>query len=338
MKAQVANKAHCGVIVPLVTPLTASGDLDEAALRRVVDFVVEGGVHGVFVLGTTGEGPSVPRAMREPLVKLTVQRARGRLAVYAGISGEVLEESVEAAERYFKSGVAAVVAHAPASYEDQPERSLPYFVELAGRLEGDLVLYNMPLTTNVSLPIEVCKAAARKPRVIGIKDSENNAARLVELLRELGGKDTFSVLVGTGPLMAKGLLAGADGIVPSVGNLAPALCRQLYDVARAGNAAETGRVHQRLMELSRVYQSGRTLDQSLAALKAAMGWLGLCGPDVFPPLQALSMRERLELRAELARLGLPVHDLKTDDHQANYRPHHGRCSGSWSRALPADPG
>jgi 4-hydroxy-tetrahydrodipicolinate synthase len=338
MNTQAVNKAHTGVIVPLVTPLTASGELDEGAVGRIVDFVAEGGVHGVFVLGTTGEGPSVPRAMRERMVRLTVECASGRMAVYAGISGEVLEDSVEASSRYFRAGVAAVVAHAPASYEEQPEQSLAYFAELAGRVEGDLVLYNMPLTTNVSLPIEVCKAAARKPRVIGIKDSENNAARLVELLRELGGQDTFSVLVGTGPLMAKGLLAGADGIVPSVGNLAPALCRQLYDVARTGKANEAERVHRRLMELSQVYQNGRTLDQSLAALKAAMGWLGLCGPAVFPPLQPLDRREQLGLRSELARLGLPVHDLNTDDYQANYRPHDGRCSGSWSRALPADPG
>jgi 4-hydroxy-tetrahydrodipicolinate synthase len=336
MKVSGKQKKHRGVIVPMVTPLTPCLELDEPAMQRLVDHLCEGGVHGIFVLGTTGEGPYVPVKMRSQLVELAVRSARGRIHVYAGISSEALGDSLDAGNRYLKMGVDAVVAHAPAHYEKQPAESLHFFDELAARLNGDLLIYNMPLTTNVSLPIEVCKETARKPRVIGIKDSENNPERMGRLLQELGGRESFSVFVGTGPLMAKGLLQGADGIVPSVGNLMPSLCREFYDSIARQDARKTGALHDRLMELSNVYQKGRTLGQSIAALKGAMTWLGLCGPDVLPPLKPTSADERLVMHELLAQMGMPVHNLHPDEQQTDYRAHDGRPCGSRTRALPAD--
>jgi 4-hydroxy-tetrahydrodipicolinate synthase len=336
LKSIATPKNHRGVIVPMVTPITPDHGLDEAAFERIVDHLAAGGVHGVFVMGTTGEGPSVPNRMREQLVQCAVRSTCRRLLVYAGISDESIEESAAAGNRYFDAGVDAVVAHVPAYFEAHPEEAVHYYADLAGRLEGDLILYNMPLTTNVSLPIEVCKQSARRPRVIGIKDSENNAERLGHLLRELGGQEAFSVFVGTGPLMAKGLLEGADGIVPSAANLAPALCRQLFDRAVAGDAVRAEQLHVQFMELSGVFQRGRTLGQSLAALKGAMTWLGLCGPDVFPPLAATTAEERLALRDELVRMGLPVRGSHSDEDTTSDWIDDGRSGGSRPRALPAD--
>jgi dihydrodipicolinate synthase/N-acetylneuraminate lyase len=319
-----SKKKHCGVIVPMVTPLTPRGKLDQPAIERLVEFFRKGGVHGVFVLGTTGEGPSVPSLMREPLVRIVADCARGRLLVYAGISNDSARDSAVAGNRYFRRGVDAVVAHAPASYERHPEESAQYFAEVARQLDGELMLYNMPLTTNVSLPVDVCGEIARKPRVIGIKDSENDAERLGALLKRVGGEESFSVFVGTGALMASGLLRGARGIVPSVGNLDPGLCRRLYDCAVHGDSQGTQSLHRRFMELAQVYQKGRTLEQSLAALKGAMACLGLCGPDVFLPLKPVNAAERAALAAELARLGLPVRDAHTDESRASVRADNGR--------------
>jgi 4-hydroxy-tetrahydrodipicolinate synthase len=157
----------------------------------------------------------------------------------------------------------------------------------------------MPLTTNVSLPIDVCKQTAQKPRVAGIKDSENNATRLGELLQELGGQNSFSVFVGVGALMAKGLLQGADGIVPSVGNLVPGLCRKFYDSVREGDAKATGLLHERLMAISATYQSGRNLGESLAALKAAMSWLGALMQLQLPVCDSGSMGNALNRSADV---------------------------------------
>ena len=289
----------------MVTPITADGLLDEPAVGRIVDSLAAGGVQGVFALGTTGEATSVPATMRDRLVQRVKDAAAGRMRVYAGISSNSLSDSVEAGSRYLRIGADAVVAHVPSNFSMHPEEHLHFFSELSDRLNGDLILYNMPMTTNVSLPINVLKeTASRKVRVIGVKDSENNAERLGELLRELGGREGFSIFVGTGALMAKGLLLGADGIVPSVGNLVPSLCRRLYDCATNGGGNEVETIHRQLMDVSSLYQNGRTLGQSLAALKGAMTWLGLCGPDVFPPLKPTTAAERAVIRDGMQRLGL----------------------------------
>ena len=323
MSTNASRKNHRGVIVPMVTPLTSRGELDQPAVERLVEFFWKGGVHGVFVLGTTGEGASVPSLMREWLVRIVADCARGRLLVYAGISNDSARDSAATGNRYFRRGVDAVVAHAPGGYERHPEQSAQYFAEVARQLDGELIIYNMPLTTNVSLPVDVCGEIARKPRVIGIKDSENDAERLEALLQRVGGQESFSVFVGSGALMASGLLRGARGIVPSVGNLAPALCRRLYDCAVQADSQGTEALHRRFMDLAQVYQKGRTLEQSLAALKGAMACLGLCGPDVFPPLTPTSAAERAALAAELARLGLPELGAHADQYPASVRAEHG---------------
>jgi len=318
----------------MVTPVTADGGLDELAVVRIVEFLVAGGVHGVFVLGTTGEAPSVPAMIRQRLVQLVVQVAGKRVKVYAGISDNSLTDSVDAGNQYLKLGVDALVAHVPSYFAVHPEDSLIYFNELSDRLHGDLILYNMPMTTKVSIPIDVCKETSRKRGVIGIKDSENNADRMTELLRELGGRESYSVFVGTGPLMAKGLLEGADGIVPSAGNLVPRLCREMYDCATNGGRDKVDALHQQFMKISGVYQKGRSLPQSLSSLKGAMTWLGLCGPDVFPPLKPTTAAQRLTLRAELAELGLPVKNI--DEQQTSHRTNSGRPGGHRPGVVPAD--
>src|SRR5512146_1881244 len=104
------DKSYHGVIVPMVTPLTAQSELDEPALRRIIDFLITGGVQGIFVLGTTGEGPSVPREMRPRIVHQTIEYVNGRALVYAGIASTVMDESIDAAKDYLRRGIAAVVA------------------------------------------------------------------------------------------------------------------------------------------------------------------------------------------------------------------------------------
>ena len=337
MNYTAKTKDHRGVIVPMVTPVTAPGALDEAAVGRIVDFLCAGAVHGVFVLGTTGEALAIPAGMRERLVQLTIERVRGRALVYAGISANALPESVAAGNRYLALGVDAVVAHVPQHFAKRPEQAWGFFADLAAQLQGDFILYNMPLTTNVSLPINLCKETAHQPRVIGIKDSENDSARMVELLKELGDKKNFSVFIGTGPLMGKGLLLGAEGIVPSVGNIAPALCRELYDAAIRGDEAGTEALHKKLMAVSSIYQGGRKLGPSLAALKGAMALLGLCGPDMLAPLKAVEAGEMAALRLKLIEFGFPVREFHADEDTTTDWAHDGGSGGSRAGVVRASP-
>jgi len=292
---------HHGVVVPMVTPVTPAGELDEPAIERLVEFLLAGDVNGIFVLGTTGEGEAVSRPLARQLVERTVAQVRRRVKVYAGL-GDLQTGDASAGNEYFHAGADAVVARPPVDFPVHD--LLPWFKSLLTRLEGPLILYNMPATSKVSIPLDMVEELVGHPRLAGIKDSENSPNRLDELLRRFGGRDAFSIFVGVGALMARGLKSGAEGIVPSVGNLIPQTCHQLCDAADQGAWPDAEEHAARMNSVARIYQNGRTLGQSLAALKAALACCGLCGPDVLPPLRPLSEGERGTIRARMAELGL----------------------------------
>ena len=292
-----------GAVVPMVTPFTPQGALDTAALDRLVDLLIAGGVEGIFVLGTTGEGAFVPRAVRSQLMRQTVARANKRTKIFAGL-GDIRHSDVTEANEFFYAGADAVVAHPPIAEKIPAEQLQGWYENLLNKLEGPLLLYNMPMTTGVSIPLDAVENLLGHPKFAGIKDSENNPARLEETMKRFGGKKDFAVFVGVGALMEKGLKLGADGIVPSVGNLIPGVCQQLCDAAQNGNWSDAENLYSRMSAVAAVYQKGRTLNESLAALKAAVSCRGLCAPDVLPPLLSLPKNEVEKIRSEMAALHL----------------------------------
>lgn len=275
------RKPFSGVVVPMVTPVTAAGSVDTHAVARLVEHLIAGGVDGIFVLGTTGEALSVPRDEAERLVASTVAAAAGRAPVVAGISTSCFSDAVERAAAFAGSGAAALVAHPPFYYPLTDSELEGWFLTLADALTVPLLLYNIPQTTHLSIPIEAVVRLRHHPRIVGIKDSAPDAARIATLLAALGGLPDFTVLIGAGPRYLQGLQQGADGIVPSTGNLDPALCKALCTASDQDRPA----LHEALAALTASYQAGRTLGQSLVALKACLAARGLCGPDVLLPLR-----------------------------------------------------
>jgi 2-dehydro-3-deoxy-D-pentonate aldolase len=292
---------HHGVVVPMVTPIAADGGIDQPAVDRLVEFLIAGGVDGVFVLGTTGEGPTVPRATRLQLVEHTVACVRRRALVYAGI-GDLPPHDAALGNDYLGVGADALVARPPAAF---PAKDLlAWCRSLLDQIHGPMILYNIPPMTSVSIPLDVIGALLGHPRLAGIKDSENNRKRLDELMLRFGGLPNFSVFVGVGALMAHGLKLGADGIVPSVGNLIPDVCRDMCAAAERKDWTEVDRCAARMNTVAGLYQQGRTLGESLAALKAALYCRGLCGLGVLPPLLPLGEADLNPLRNAMASLGL----------------------------------
>lgn len=287
----------------MVTPFTANGEVDGEALHRIVDAQVAGGVEGIFVLGTTGEGAHVPRASRRKLVEQTVRYVKKRAMVFVGL-GDVRGADLAEANEFFAAGADAVVVHPPIS-EKVPAADLQHWYQkLLDGIDGPLVLYNMPMTTQVSIPLDAVENLLGHSRLAGIKDSENNPSRLEEILQRYGGKKDFSVFVGVGALMEKGLRLGADGIVPSVGNLIPDICQKLCAAAKKADWAEAEACAARMTAIAALYQKGRTLNESLSVLKAAMYCRGLCSPHVLHPLRPLTESQMEKLRQEMERLHL----------------------------------
>ncbi len=293
---------HHGVIVPLVTPVTPGGDLDTPAAERLVDHLASNGC-GMLVLGTTGEVASLPPGLRRRYVELAVRVASGRTPVFACNAANCAADAIEAGRVYLAAGADAVVGLLPNYYKLEAPEMLAWFERLADGVGGPFMIYNMPATTGMSLPLDLIERLASRPNVTGLKDSEGTAGRREEVARRFGGRADFSLFMGIAAHSVAALRLGFDGLVPSSGNLYPERWAALYAAARASDWAAAERLQAQLDALNTIFQRNRSLGQSLGALKSALALRQLCGPDMLPPLLPLSPAEQRTVQAEVALLG-----------------------------------
>jgi 4-hydroxy-tetrahydrodipicolinate synthase len=289
-----SKKIYKGVVVPAVTPLMADYTLDEAAVEKMM---ANFRAHQVtpFILGTTGEAPSLPYSVRHDYLKVAATLKEPGQIVYAGISSNCLEESVEFAHLCFESGIDVVVATPPGYYALSAEQLQSYFERLANLVPGPLMIYNIPATTHISIPLEVIDALSHHPNIVGLKDSERNEERLQKALRLWSHRKDFSYFAGWAAKSAETLLNGGDGIIPSTGNFHPALYNQLYAAAQQGNSEKAYELQKQSDVLGNLYQAGRLLGESLWALKVLMKKIGLCDTYMMPPLHQLSNEEEAKV-------------------------------------------
>ena len=269
------NSKYCGVVVPMVTPVTQDGRLDVEAVKRIVDFFVKAGV-SPLLMGTTGEGNSVSQADGQLLVETAVKAQReaisddSQLKIYAGLTGNCFAEQVRQAEVYTALGADVIVATLPTYYALTPEQMYDYYKTLADCITGPLMLYNILATTHMSIPVDVIRRLADHPNIVGLKDSERDLERMAQCIDIAKGRDDFAYFCGWAAQSAHSLELGGNGIVPSTGNFVPEMFRQLFDAAVAGDMETANRLQDETNEIAKIYQKDRTLGQSLTALKVMM--------------------------------------------------------------------
>lgn len=280
------KKKFSGVVVPAVTPLMSSFQLDEVAVEKMFILFARHEAQP-FILGTTGEAASLPLKLKEQFIRTAgkLKTAHGHL--YAGISSNVLKESIAMARLCGDSGIDGVVATVPSYYTLTDKQTRQYFESLADASPVPVIIYNIPATTHVSLPLALIDDLSKHPNIVGAKDSERSEERLLESISLWKDRVDFSHFVGWAAKSADALLGGSDGIIPSTGNFAPEIYNDLLQAAEAGNIAEAHRLQKLSDDLGAVYQAGKTLGESLWALKIVMHELALCEPVVMPPLQPL---------------------------------------------------
>lgn len=277
--------AYQGVVVPMVSPFTRQGAIDEPAVGRIVEHLLRAGVAGIFPLGTTGESVSIPADEKRRLVAAVVRAVNSRAKVYAGISGNCLRESVDAALAYRDLGVDAVVAHPPFYYALSDEEIETWFLQIADASPLPLVLYNIPSTTRQEIALDVLDRLRRHDRIVAIKDSSADPQRISQLLERTGGRGGFPVLLGASPMYPHGLRLGAIGLVPSGAHLVPDLYQQMFLAAMRGDFARVDELHEQTSATCAEYLTGRTLPAGLAKLKAILEARGLCGRTMMPPIK-----------------------------------------------------
>lgn len=294
------KKKYSGIVVPAVTPLTASFKLDHGAVEKMfINFYK----HDVmpFILGTTGEASSLPTSVKDDYIKAASKFKKPGSTLYAGISSNCLDESVELAKKSFDNGVDVVAATLPSYYALSESQMKKYFEQLAQQIAGPVIIYNIPATTHMSIPLKVIDELSHHENIVGSKDSERSEERLNQSISLWSKRDDFSHFVGWAGKSAEALLNGS-GLIPSTGNLYPSLYSKMLKAAEAGNTQEVYKLQKLSDLLGNLYQQGKLLGESLWALKVLMHEHGLCEPNVMPPLQPLSKEDENNLHKELHRI------------------------------------
>lgn len=295
----------CGIIPPMITPLRGRDELDVPGLERLLEHILAGGVSGVFILGTTGEGPSLSYRLRKEFIERTCHQVHGRVPVLVGITDTAFVESLNVAHWSADAGADAVVL-APPYYlpEGQPELQ-EYLDHLVPELPLPLFLYNMPALTKVSYELETVRRAMDNPRIVGLKDSSGNMIYFHRAVGLLKHRPDWTLLIGPEEMLADAVFAGGHGGVNGGANFHPQLYVDLFRAAQAGDTARARELHSQVMRISdNLYHIGRHPSAIIKGLKCALALLGVCDDFMAEPFHRFREPEREEVRRLLSRMGL----------------------------------
>jgi 4-hydroxy-tetrahydrodipicolinate synthase len=276
------------VITAMVTPLREDLGLDEKGLERLIEHLIGGGVHGIFILGTTGEAPNLPYSVRSDLIEQTCRRVASRVPVIVGITDTSYQDALRMAAKSYECGALAVVAAPPYYYQVSQADLLQYFKTLASQSPLPLFLYNAPLNTHLWLESATVIQAACEPNIVGLKDSGLSMGYFQAVREGVRTLADFSLLVGPDDLLAEAVLMGAHGGMAGGSNVWPRLFVALYEAAVAHDVSRVAALQQQAVQFDNaVYRSAEH-----AALKCALSLIGICSTDVTPPLRAYASKER----------------------------------------------
>ncbi len=293
-----------GIVPPVVTPLLDRSRLDREGLERLVEHLLEAGVSGLFILGSTGEGPGLSHQLQRQLVESVCRQVGRRVPVLVGITDTCFTESVELAFMAARAGASAVVAAGPYYFQVSQAELLGYIRRLAAELPLPLFLYNMPKLTKVSFDPETVARAANVPGVVGFKDSSGSLSYFDLVCSLLRGNDRFSLLMGPEQLLAQALVCGGHGGVCGGANIYPSLFVNLYRAVTAGDERETARLQGQVARLAGVYGIGKSDSSYLRGLKTALSCLGICSGFLAEPYESFGPAERAQVRQALVDMGL----------------------------------
>ena len=294
-----------GIIPPMVTPLLGHDTLDAAGLERLIEHILGGGVHGLFILGTTGEAPSLSYRLRQELIERTCRQVKGRVPVLVGITDTAFVESVRMAGIAAEAGAAAVVLAPPYYFAASQTELLEYLEHLVRQLPLPLFLYNQPSHTKVSFEVPTVRRAAELPGIVGLKDSSANMIYFQRLLALFAERPDFTLLVGPEELLGQSILLGSHGGVNGGANFYPQLYVRLYEAARSRDLDRVTALHQQVMRISSgIYCVGQSGLSYLRGLKCALSVLGICDDFLAEPFRRFGPPERTLIEQVLRGLGL----------------------------------
>lgn len=294
-----------GILPPLATPLSGRDTLDVRGLVRLIEHQIIGGVHGIFLLGTTGEAQGLSYRLRRELIERACRQIANRVPVLIGITDTAITETLILAQHSADCGASGLVLAAPYYYPNSQPEIVEYIQHLAPELPLPLFLYNMPTHTKTVFEIETVRRAMDIPNIVGIKDSSGNMVYYHQLVSLLAERPDWSLLMGPEELLAESILLGGHGGVCGGANLCPRLYVDLYEAAVARDLERVTELHRRVIRISSsLYQVGKYGSAFIKGLKCALNAIGICDDYMAEPFHRFRETEREVVRRQLADLGI----------------------------------
>jgi 4-hydroxy-tetrahydrodipicolinate synthase len=281
-----------GSITALITPFK-NGELDEKAFKRLVDWQIAEGTHGLVPVGTTGESPTLSHKEHMRVVELCVETARGRVPVIAGAGSNSTREAIELTRHAKEVGADAALSVAP--YYNKPTQDGLYrhFAAIAEAVDLPVILYNIPGRSIVEISVETMAKLAKIPNIVGVKDATSNLARASRDRAYV--RDDFIQLSGDDATALGFMAHGGRGCISVTSNVAPRACADFQNACQTGDYIKALKIQDRLMPL----HDALFCEASPAPTKYAASLLGLCDDEVRLPIVALSESGRQTVRGAM---------------------------------------
>ena len=280
----------------MVTPLKNAFELDMPGLEKLIEHILAGGVHGLFLLGTTGEGPSLSYKLKYEMVKKSCKVIAGRVPVLVGITDTSFAESIRLAEHAAACGADAVVLAPPYYFPAGQMELLEYFGHLAPKLPLPLFLYNMPAMTKITIDVGTLRKASEIDNIVGFKDSGGSMTKYHEYIRAMRHKPDFSMLIGPEELLGEAVLFGGHGGVTGGANIFPRLFVDMYEAAVDGDLNRIKKLQEKIFSLRKLYSCGQYPSSSIKGIKCALNCMEICSDFMAEPFHSFRQAERNKIK------------------------------------------
>lgn len=305
-----------GVVPPVCTPFTADYQVDESSLRRLINHLIDGGVHGLFILGSTSEVAYLTDKNRAEVIRITMDEVKGRVPVVVGAIDTTTLRVIEHVKTAVAAGVEGIVITAPFYVRTHPAEIANHFRLIKKACPNTpIYAYDIPIAVNgVKLDLGTLLTLAKEGVIHGVKDSSGNDAgiRAVILgIQKLNLKE-FVVLTGSELTVDSALMFGADGVIPGIGNIDPAGYVKIYDLVQKGDFAAARKEQERLFEMFGLVDVGAADrmgrgSSAIGAFKAGLKLLGIIeDARTAPPAIPLNENEIAAIKPFLERAGLKI--------------------------------
>lgn len=285
-----------GAMVPILTPLTPNEQIDTVSLRRLVNYLLDNGVHGIWAAGTNGEFAALSNDQIRTVIETVVNEVAGRVPVIGNVSAPATKSTVALGLTMRGVGLDGIAATPPYYYDCGQDELMDHYRRINDEVELPLWVYNIPQNVKTTVAPTTIAQLANEGSIVGVKDSSGAGENLAQLvsLRKQTGFDLLQFL-GTSHRITTSRAVGADGVIPGIGNLIPSIVSKAWEAGETGDPVKTLELDSKIesaLKIHKLANGGNADSARFAGMKSALKLMGILDhATMTPPLRSLTLKE-----------------------------------------------